>query len=170
MIKLQISRKLGSGNWNVQDFLTCINEEILARENYEYLKRDSFEDPKATSTFFTSSNVKCCVFCKKDNHYSNQCKIITDVKLRCEFLKKNNLCFNCFKLGHSKKNCKNNIKCYHCKGNHNTTLCYRRQNRKSHREIPLNYHKEIIKVAKLTIEMKFSMRMERAKKVYLKVT
>ena len=25
MIKLQISRKLGSGNWNVQDFLACIN-------------------------------------------------------------------------------------------------------------------------------------------------
>ena len=62
MIKLQISRKLGSGNWNVQDFLACINEEILARENYEYLKRDKFEDPKPTSTFFTSSNVKCCVF------------------------------------------------------------------------------------------------------------
>ena len=104
MIKLQISRKLGRDNWNVQDFLACINEEILARENYEYLKRENFEDPKPTSTFFTSANVKCCVFCKKDNHYSNQCKIITDVKLRCEFLKKNNLCFNCFKSGHSKKN------------------------------------------------------------------
>ena len=25
MIKLQISKKLGSGNWNVQDFLACIN-------------------------------------------------------------------------------------------------------------------------------------------------
>ena len=25
MIKLQISRKLGSGNWNVQDFLACIS-------------------------------------------------------------------------------------------------------------------------------------------------
>ena len=62
MIKLQISRKLGSGNWNVQDFLACINEEILARENYEYLKRDKFEDPKTKNTIFTSSNVKCCVF------------------------------------------------------------------------------------------------------------
>ena len=131
MIKLQISRKLGSDNWNVQDFLAYINEEILARENYEYLKRENFEDPKPTSTFFTSANVKCCVFCKKDNHYSNQCKIITDVKFRCEFLKKNHLCFNCFKSGHSKKNCKNNIRCYHCKGNHNTALCYQRQNRNS---------------------------------------
>ena len=82
MIKLQIRRKLESGNWNVQEFLACISEEILARENYEYLKRENFEDPKPKSTFVTSSNVKCCAFCKKDNHYSNQCKIITDDKLR----------------------------------------------------------------------------------------
>ena len=53
MTKLQISRKLGSGNWNVQDFLASINKGILAKENYEYLKRDNFEDSKPTSTFFT---------------------------------------------------------------------------------------------------------------------
>ena len=134
MIKLKISRKLGGGNWNVQDFLACINEEILARENYEYLKRDNVEDPKPISTIFTSSNVKCCVLCKKGNQYSNQGKIITYVKLRCELLKKNHLCFNCFKSGHSKKNCKNNIRCCHCKGNRNTAPCYRRQNRNSYND------------------------------------
>ena len=46
MIKLQKSRKQGSGNWNVQDYFACINEVILARENYEYLKRENFEDTK----------------------------------------------------------------------------------------------------------------------------
>ena len=65
VIKLQIRRKLGSDNWNVQDFLACINEKILVRENYEYLKRDNFEDRKPPSTFFTSSNVKCCVFLRR---------------------------------------------------------------------------------------------------------
>ena len=44
MIKLQISRKLGRCKWNVRDVLTCINGEILVRENYEYLKQDNFED------------------------------------------------------------------------------------------------------------------------------
>ena len=75
MIKLQTSRKLGSGNWNVQDFLVWINEEMLAKENYEYLKQENFEDPKPTSTFFTSSNVKCCVFCKSSVQNYNGCYI-----------------------------------------------------------------------------------------------
>ena len=30
VIKLQMNRKLGSGNWNFQDFPECINEKILA--------------------------------------------------------------------------------------------------------------------------------------------
>ena len=117
-------------------------------------------------------NVKCCVFYKKDNHYSNQCKIITDVKLRCEFLKKNNLCFNCFKSGHSKKNCNTNIKCYHCKGTQPFVIKGKIEivTTVEFVEIPLNYHKEIIKVVKLNIKIKFSMKMERVKKVYLKVT
>ena len=63
---------MGSGKWNVQDFLTCINEEILARENYEYLKRDNFEDLKLTSTFFTSSKVKCCVSVQNYNGCSTK--------------------------------------------------------------------------------------------------
>ena len=65
MIKLQISRKLGSGNWNVQDFLECINEEILVRENCEYLKQHNFEDSKPANTFFTSSKVKCSIFLRR---------------------------------------------------------------------------------------------------------
>ena len=37
-IKLQISRKLGKENWNIEEFLSAINQEITARENIEYLK------------------------------------------------------------------------------------------------------------------------------------
>ena len=38
------------------------------------------------------------------------------------------------------------------------------------KEIQLSYHKEIIKVAELTNKIKFSMKMERVKKMYMKVT
>ena len=40
-------------------------------------------------------------------------------------MKKNRICFKCLKPGHTKLNCKCNIKCYKCKkeGDHHTALC-----------------------------------------------
>ena len=40
VIRLQISRKLEKNNWNMEEFLVAINAEIIARENYEFLKHD----------------------------------------------------------------------------------------------------------------------------------
>ena len=40
VIRLQISRRLGKENQNIEEFMDCINSEIIARENYEYLKKD----------------------------------------------------------------------------------------------------------------------------------
>ena len=36
--KLQTSRKLGKENWNIEKFLSSINQEITARENFEDVK------------------------------------------------------------------------------------------------------------------------------------
>ena len=36
VIHLQISRKLGKNNWNIEEFLVAINAEITTRENYEF--------------------------------------------------------------------------------------------------------------------------------------
>ena len=40
VIRLQISRQLGKENWNIDEFLQCINREISARESYEFLKNE----------------------------------------------------------------------------------------------------------------------------------
>ena len=66
------------------------------------------------------------MFCKCEDYYSNQCRIITDIDTRREILKKGNICFKCLKPGHIKKNCRNKIKYFRCKaeGNHHTALCY----------------------------------------------
>ena len=34
-VQLQISRKLGKENWDIEEFLKCVNEEVTARENWE---------------------------------------------------------------------------------------------------------------------------------------
>ena len=38
VIRLQISRELGNENWNIDEFIKCINKEIAAREHFQYLK------------------------------------------------------------------------------------------------------------------------------------
>ena len=129
--KLQISRKLGKENWNTEQFLSAINEEITARENFKYLKWNSFDNKEESKNFTTSSlhaqaRSKKCVFCRCEDHYSNQCRITIDIDTRREILKKGNICCRCLKPGHIKKNCRNRIKCFRCKAeeNHHTALCY----------------------------------------------
>ena len=129
-IKLEISRKLGEENWNIEQFLLVIHEEISARENFEYLKQNKF-DKELNNQFTTSSlhaqtKVRKCVFCKNEDHYSDQCKIVTDVNSRKEILSKGKCCFSRLKPGHIKENCKAKVKCYCCgaEGSHHTALCF----------------------------------------------
>ena len=92
VIRLQISRRLGKENWNIEEFMDCINTEIIARENYEYLKKDP-EPLNHGHRYFgsalnVSSKTRKCVFCDSDEHYSDRCNIVTDIEKRKELLKK----------------------------------------------------------------------------------
>ena len=55
------------------------------------------------------------MFCDKDEHYSDGCNVVTDIKKQKKLLKKNRLYFNCLKGDHQRKNCKVKIKCFKCK-------------------------------------------------------
>ena len=130
VIRLQISRKLGKDNWDVEDFLKCINEEISARESYEFLKSQDNgdnEDRKSntTSSLLIKQKEIICAFCDNKGHYSDKCTIVTDVNARRDKLKRSRCCFNCLRPGHTKKNCRISVKCFICKmrGSHNTALC-----------------------------------------------
>ena len=65
------------------------------------------------------------MFCDSDEHYSDQCNIVSDIEKPKELLKKNCLCYNCLKGCHQRKMCKVKIKCCKCKKeeNHYTALC-----------------------------------------------
>ena len=97
-IKLQISRKLGKENWNIEQFMSAINQEITAREHFEYLKQNIFDSKQESKNFTTSSlqakaRLKNCVFCKCEDHYSNQYRNVNDIDTKREVLKKRNIFF-----------------------------------------------------------------------------
>ena len=134
-IKLQISRSLGKNNWNIDEFRKSINDEIEARENYEFLKKNEYQDiqeePKySAASLAVSSNgkqyIRSCVFCGNKEHYSDKCDVITDIDLRMEKLKERRCCFKCLRADHHiAKNCPKKVFCYRCKtrNKHNTALC-----------------------------------------------
>ena len=109
--------------------MDCISTEIIARENYEYLKKD--QEPLnhghrySGSALNVPSKTRKFGFYDVDEHYSDRCNIVTDTEKRKELLKKTRLCFNCLKGSHQCKNCKVKIKCSKCKKevNHHTALC-----------------------------------------------
>ena len=63
-------------------------------------------------------------FCQRNNHWSDQCRTVTDIAARLDILKSSRNCFKCLKKGHIQKNCRVRVKCYKCKSlNHHTALC-----------------------------------------------
>ena len=50
VVRLHLSRTLGSNTWDITEFLKAINDEILARENFDYLKDPEKEGPKKGSS------------------------------------------------------------------------------------------------------------------------
>ena len=109
IVKLQISRTMGNDNWNIDQFMKSINEEISARENYEFLKsnesHETYEERRGTATSLTVTrnerrNTRLCVFCDSTDHYSDKCDVVTEVGLRKEKLKETRRCYRCIRKYH----------------------------------------------------------------------
>ena len=151
-IRLEVSRKLGKESWKIDDFLKCIKDEIDARDNCSVdtkggesvRKKDESNQPCTIQTLMNSideikkemrkkpkprvptpNRKKFCVYCKiEDDHYSDQCGVVSDNAQRMELLKNENRCFLCLQVGHSRRKCRSNKICYTCKSSeHHTSLC-----------------------------------------------
>ena len=108
VIKLQISRQLGTDNWSVKEFLKCLSNEISARESYgdqggEFENNDRkdheyYKKKGTSSSLHISHSNKFCVFCGDENHNSDKCDVVTEFEARKEKSKKENYCFKCLRL------------------------------------------------------------------------
>ena len=61
------------------------------------------------------------------NHWSDKCKVISELETRKEYLRKGNRCFLCLNQSHTSRNCSKTKTSYYCKGLHNSAICAKRK-------------------------------------------
>ena len=68
-----------------------------------------------------ASGRKCFSFCT-ENHWSDKCRVVSDVQARKDFLKNGNPCFICLKINHISRNYQKTKPCFYCKKLHNSAI------------------------------------------------
>ena len=130
--RLQVSRNMPQGKWEISKLLDEFEKELLSRERINILNSDN---PNPAPPLFSGStlhlqaqkgqpktNQISCTYCKQ-NHPSNKCSVVTDVQARKQILINKTRCFNCLRVGHVVKNCTKPQKCYICQGKHHISIC-----------------------------------------------
>jgi len=120
--------------WTLDELQTGILIEIRVLESgllMESIAENSTDaTPPMTATSFLPSSSKqrmtsrpsSCTYCQLTSYSSFNCDKLSDQKQRLDFVRKENLCFNC--LGrHRASQCKSKSRCKNCRGKHHTTLC-----------------------------------------------
>ena len=132
-IRLQVAKKIGKENWELDQVLANLKIELEAweacgqlhvdRQSGSHFKssRSSFSQ-STTSALLSSGGKITCSFCK-NSHQSARCHVVTDPKMRRDLLRKYGKCFRCLKRGHLARECTSNIMCFNCKQKHHVSLC-----------------------------------------------
>ena len=131
-LQLIVSRKLSEEDWNLDELLRVIEEEVVARERVSVTqtvkpRRDNKPPPSATALVSDAKVFKqgCC-YCDKD-HFPANCDVVPEVGARKQILRKSGRCFSCLRKGHLSRNCRTTRRCHECNGRHHTSICTPRQ-------------------------------------------
>ena len=157
-IKLDISRQMPSGKWDIVKLMDVFKRELVARERCEIFENLSVQDnwgvekEEGYSTLYTTSHKTLyCTYCNKD-HTSNRCHIVTDIVARKALLREQNRCYNCLRPGHTVNTCFSKYVCYFCKGKHRISICSKKSTRGEEQVIkPVTDHTLVINTQNNTL-------------------
>jgi hypothetical protein len=114
-VRLTITRGTDFHEWNMEELLTPLKEEVELREEHHEPERKSGREqervqswrinPTSAHAFFAkfSHGAEACAFCLGD-HRHEECKRVENAEKRKEILRKYSRCFNCLKKGHLARN------------------------------------------------------------------
>ncbi|XP_071052614.1 uncharacterized protein [Onthophagus taurus] len=113
----------------LDQFLKVLKEKCQLLESLDGKLANKFNERtnEKVSMHITSNNEKTafmsCTFCKNNDHFTFKCEKLLKLPIneRYNELKKNNICTNCLKSGHTPNKC-NSKSCQICQKRHNTIL------------------------------------------------
>ena len=133
-MKLELSRKMPQGKWDINKLMDAFKDEILSRErctvnddidNEMKYSQASTLHVQGKGRSYNRDKFKynpTCTFCK-GSHASNKCEKVPDVESRKVIVRQKNKCFVCLKGSHIARECYSKRLCYICKGKHHISLC-----------------------------------------------
>ena len=131
-IRLIISRQTSEEEWNLDDLLKTMRQEIEAREqanagattSTRLAEKPTESTPHTAAALVskvTSSAPTCC-FCQQ-GHASSTCRVVTAVNQRKNILKRAGRCFVCLRRGHIGRTCRSMTRCCYCNLQHHSSIC-----------------------------------------------
>lgn len=131
-IRLIISRKVGGGDWDLDQLLKMLQEEVQARERASSSdntpvkgrdrERSGKEPPTNAALFGGSGSMPTCYYCGQQ-HLAQACKNVQSVDERKRILREAGRCYMCLRRGHRVKQCSSKGRCPHCSGRHHGSIC-----------------------------------------------
>ena len=120
--------------WSMEDLIDALQK---------WLRRNHVENSKCEKHLFTEKGDKqtpYCLFCRKQDHWSVNCTVVTALADRKKFFVDRNLCFNCGRSNHRADQCRRRG-CVKRKYRHHTSICDRqeKENNSSPNGVSLTY-------------------------------
>lgn len=107
-----------------EDLQSFLEKQFRAMEMYAPKGKTIPQTPKVTNIkSFATKIDNICTYCTQ-NHYICHCKEFASRSIpeRQDFVKKNNICFNCLVKGHTVSKCRQSTVCKKCGRRHHTLL------------------------------------------------
>ena len=115
--------------WEVEKIMEELKRKLEARERCHVEAEEKGNAKFQTKRHSTAEMLLVgaqkvsCAYCD-GKHFSDQCRVVTDLVKRKELLKKKRRCFQCTRSNHMIKDCTMR-KCFKCRGSHHSSICER---------------------------------------------
>ena len=112
-------------DWSMEDLIDAL-QKWLRRNNTETSTKQHKKSEKHLFTLKEENPTPYCLFCRKQDHWSDSCTVVTELVDRRKFFMDHNLCLNCGRSGQRAEQC-HRRGCLKCKYTHHTSICDKRQ-------------------------------------------